>query len=142
MNILFGIGNSGRSDDGLGWAFLDRIQQDTEFPGQIEYRYQLQIEDAELISRADHVVFVDSYQGELSGGFQWKPCEASADAAFTSHVLPPGVVMCLCQELYGKTPRADLLLIQGASWGLQAGMSPEAEARLDHALQFFREHHL
>jgi len=138
LSILFGIGNSGRNDDGLGWAFLDRIQQEMEFLGQLEYRYQLQVEDAELISRADRVIFVDSYQGDLPGGFQWQPCETSNDVEFTSHVLPPGSVLYLCQDLYGKSPRADLLLIQGQSWGLKMGMSPEAERNLDSALRFFR----
>ncbi len=137
--LLFGIGNSGRGDDGLGWAFLDRIQQEAEFPGQIEYRYQLQVEDAALISRAERVIFIDSYQGELPGGFQWKPCKAAKDFEFTSHVLPPGAVVHYCRDLYGKAPRADLLMIQGSSWGLRIGMSPAAERHLDRALQFFKD---
>ena len=140
--ILFGIGNSGRGDDGLGWAFLDRIQQESGFSGRIEYRYQLQVEDAALISRTKRVVFVDSYKGELPGGIQWKPCRPSGDFEFTTHVLPPRAVMFLCQDLYGKTPRADLLMIQGTSWDLRIGMSPEAELRLDKAIQFFKENEL
>jgi len=75
--VIFGIGNCGRGDDGLGWAFLDRIQQEPGFRGLIEYRYQLQPEDAALISRAERVLFVDSYRGDLRGGFQFKPCKAS-----------------------------------------------------------------
>jgi len=135
--VLFGIGNSGRSDDGLGWAFLDRIQQETGFPGQVEYRYQLQVEDAAMCSRASNVIFVDSYQGDLPGGFQWKPCTASGDFEFTSHVLPPQAVLFLCQDLFGRTPRADLLLIQGTRWDLQTGLSPDAQARLDAAVKLF-----
>lgn len=138
MNLLIGIGNSGRSDDGLGWAFLDRIQHEARFPGDIEYRYQLQVEDAELISRTEHVIFVDSYRGELSDGFQFEPCHASRDTEFTSHVLPPGAILHLCSELYGKSPRADQLLIQGSSWELRTGLSAEAKTRLDRALTFFR----
>jgi len=137
--LLFGIGNSGRSDDGLGWAFLDRIQQESEFPGQIEYRYQLQVEDSELVRRAEHVIFVDSYKGELPGGFQWKPCAASANFEFTSHVLPPSAVMHLCRDLYGKSPHADLLMIQGLCWDLQTGLSPEAQSNLNSALRFFKD---
>ena len=140
--ILFGIGNSGRSDDGLGWAFLDRIQQEPGFRGRIEYRYQLQVEDAALISRAEHVIFVDSYKGELPDGFQWKPCRPSGDFEFTTHVLPPRAVMFLCRDLYGKTPHADLLMIQGTSWDLRIGMSPEAEIRLDKAIRSFKENEL
>jgi len=66
--LLFGIGNSGRSDDGLGWSFLDRIKQETDFAGQFEYRYQLQVEDAALVRDAERVIFIDSYKGELPGG--------------------------------------------------------------------------
>ena len=137
--LLFGIGNSGRSDDGLGWAFLDRIGQETNFAGPLEYRYQLQVEDAALVRAAKRVIFVDSYKGELPGGFQWKPCEPSEDFQFTTHVLPPRGVMHFCQELYGRKPRADILMIQGTRWDLQLGMSPEAERRLENALRFFKE---
>jgi hydrogenase maturation protease len=138
--LLYGIGNSGRSDDGLGWAFLDRIQQEAEFSGQIEYRYQLQVEDAAMISRAERVIFVDSYQGALPGGFQWAPCNPSRDFEFTSHVLAPSAVMCLCQDLYGRVPPAELLLIQGDSWDLDTGMSSAAQHRMENALETFSLH--
>jgi hydrogenase maturation protease len=137
--LLFGIGNSGRSDDGLGWAFLDRIEQGGGYPGQLEYRYQLQVEDAALVSRADRVIFVDSYRGKLPGGFQWAPCQPSGDFEFTTHVLPPRAVLHYCRDLYGKAPPADLLMIQGSSWELQVGLSPEAATHLESALRFFRE---
>ena len=135
-----GIGNSGRSDDGLGWAFLDRIQQEAAFDGRVEYRYQLQVEDAALISEVEHVIFVDSYSGELPDGFQLTRCEPIAEFEFTSHVLPPGAVLSLCQEIYGRVPRADLLMIQGESWNLNIGMSAEAEKRLEDALKFFQSY--
>ena len=137
--LLFGIGNSGRGDDGLGWAFVDQILEAPAFAGRAEYRYQLQVEDAALISRAARVVFVDSYNGELPGGFRWQPCEPSESFEFTTHVLPPRAILYYCQDLYGKTPPADVLMIQGTSWDLGAGLSPEAEERLQRALRFFRE---
>jgi len=136
--LLFGIGNSGRSDDGLGWAFLDRIQQEPGFAGRAEYRYQLQVEDAALVRDAERVIFIDSYKGELPGGFRWKPCDPSEDFQFTTHVLPPRGVMHFCLDLYGKKPRANLLMIQGASWGLCLGISPEADRHLEDALLFFK----
>lgn len=138
QSLVFGIGNSGRCDDGLGWAFLDRIQAETGFNGALEYRYQLQVEDAALASQATRILFVDSYNGTLPGGFQWKPCKPSQDFEFTSHVLPPRAVMHFCRELYGKEPRADLLMIQGVSWGLGVGLSPQAASHLEDALRFFK----
>jgi len=140
--LLLGIGNCGRSDDGLGWAFLDRMQQDNVFDGQLEYRYQLQVEDAALISEVKQVVFIDSYQGNLPNGFQLAPCEPSKDFTFTSHVLPPQAVLSLCQDLYGKLPRADALMIQGTSWDLHIGMSPKAKIHLENAVRFFRKYWL
>ncbi len=138
--LVFGIGNSGRSDDGLGWAFLDRLQEETILSGQLEYRYQLQVEDAALISGVDRVIFIDSYRGDLPNGFQWTPCEPMKEFAFTTHVLPPGAVLSLCRDLYGKSPRADTLMVQGACWDLQIGISPEAERHLENALRFFRSY--
>jgi len=140
--LLIGIGNSGRSDDGLGWAFLDRIQQEAAFDGRVEYRYQLQVEDAALINDAEHVIFVDSYRRELPNGFQLARCEPLREFAFTTHVLPPGAVLSLCQDLYKRVPRADALMIQGTCWDLRIGMSREAERRLENALVFFENYWL
>jgi hydrogenase maturation protease len=137
--LLLGIGNSGRSDDGLGWAFLDRIRRDTAYAGRLEYRYQLQVEDAALISSAQRVVFVDSWQGELPGGFRWQPCAPAAEFEFTTHALSPQAVMHLCRDLYRKTPRAHLLTIQGSCWDMHTGLSPAAEGCLEQALRFFSE---
>ena len=138
--LLIGIGNSGRSDDGLGWAFLDRIQQQAAFDGRVEYRYQLLVEDAALISEAEHVIFIDSFRGELPNGFQLTRCEPLSEFAFTTHVLSPGAVLSLCRDLYGRVPRADALMIQGTSWDLRIGISPEAKRRLENALQFFEDY--
>jgi hypothetical protein len=46
--------------------------------------------------------------------------------------------MHFCQDLYGRKPRADILMIQGTRWDLRLGLSPEAERHLECALQFFR----
>lgn len=137
--LLIGIGNSGRSDDGLGWAFLDCLRQGAVFGGRTEYRCQLQVEDAALISDVDHVIFVDSYHGELPNGFQLERCEPLNEFEFTTHALSPGAVLSLCRDLYGRIPRADVLMIQGTSWDLHIGMSPEAEKRLEDAVQYFRK---
>ena len=137
-SLLFGIGNCGRQDDGLGWAFLDRIQNEDAFDAAVEYRYQLQVEDAAQIARMRRVIFIDSYQGDLPGGFRWCPCEASEHFEFTSHVLPPSGVMHYCKTLFDRTPRADILMIQGRAWAHSSGMSADDRKNLDGAVRFFR----
>ena len=125
------------SDDGLGWAFLDRILQQPGFRAHAEYRYQLAVEDAALVARAARVVFIDSFQGELDGGFAWQPCKPASEFEFTSHVLPPRAVMHYCRDLYGKTPPADLLMISGECWDLDIGLSETAKQNLENAIRFF-----
>ncbi|MBT8058510.1 MAG: hydrogenase maturation protease [Xanthomonadales bacterium] len=135
--LVFGIGNSGRADDGLGWSFLDRLAELGRFQGRVEYRYQLQVEDAALVAEAEQVVFVDAYRGDLPGGFHWRPCEPSADFQFSTHALPPRAVLSLCRDLYPRTPPADLLMIQGCAWDLQTGLTTAAEKHLEKALNSF-----
>jgi Ni,Fe-hydrogenase maturation factor len=60
--LLIGIGNSGRADDGLGWAFLDEVEKTLPKNYDLEYRYQLQVEDAELISHYNTVFFIDAHK--------------------------------------------------------------------------------
>ena len=135
---MIGIGNSGRSDDGLGWSFLECVEKESFFEGQIEYRYQLQVEDADLISKSRRVIFVDAHKGELENGFEWSSCEPSKDFAFTTHVLPPAAILYLCRELSENIPDAYTLAIQGHKWELEIGLTPEAKVNLEKALEFFR----
>jgi len=132
--LVFGIGNSGRADDGLGWAFLDRLRAEPGFAAQAEYRFQLQVEDAWLAARFEHVVFVDASHEELPGGFHRAPCTACRAEGFTTHVLPPGAVLHYCHTLYGAAPRAETLALQGYRWDLHEGLSERAEANLAAAL--------
>jgi len=135
--ILIGIGNSGRSDDGLGWAFVEAVQKKGIFGGDTLLRYQLQVEDAELISQYDQIIFVDAYKGELTEGFSCKSCKAAKDFSFTTHRLPPETIVYLCQELYHRQPETFLLLIAGEKWELEIGLSEKGRQNLQNALLFF-----
>ncbi len=133
--LLIAIGNVGRRDDGLGWAFADAL---TDFEGDIEYRYQLQVEDAELIRFYDCVWFVDADRGEEAAPFSLQACKPAADFAFSTHALAPEAVLYLCAELYDAEPEAWLLGIKGSEWALQCGLSKPAQANLEAALAHFQ----
>lgn len=137
--LLIGIGNNGRKDDGLGWAFLKSIEKTGLFDGQIHYCYQLQVEDAERISGVDHVIFADAYQGHLREGYEWVACRPSGNFTFTTHAFTPTSILFLCQELYQKLPTAHVLMIQGQDWGLGQGLSEKASINLQKALKSFNE---
>ncbi len=140
--ILIGIGNSGRSDDGLGWSFVEAIEQAGNYDGDIIQRYQLQVEDAELISHYDQVIFVDACHEQLPDGFEMRPCIAAKNFSFTTHSLAPETVLFLCKDLYNKKPHASLVLIEGESWELQIGLSSLASKNLEKALESFNQNFL
>lgn len=137
--LLLGIGNSGRGDDGLGWSFVEAITDGGYEFLDSEFRYQLQVEDADLIARYDTVIFVDASQDPLKEGFGIRPCVAVGQYSFTSHALEPGAIVYLTNTLYHTFPDAYILAINGVEWELQCALSKEAEANLNAALGFFRE---
>ncbi len=140
--LPFATGNNGRPDDGLGWAFGEAVERSGAFQGEVHYRYQLQVEDAELIAGADEVIFVDAFKGKLPDGFQWKRVEPSANFEFTTHALSPEAVLFLGEKLYEKTPEAYCLLMAGEAWELEIGLTLVAEKNMERALDFFKKIYL
>ena len=136
--IILGIGNNGRQDDGLGWMFLDFLEEQNS-DIDIEYRYQLQIEDADLISNYDTVIFVDATKEETEEGFYLEPCHPSEKYSFSTHALEPETVLYLSDKLYNHNPDASIFAIQGYEWELQIGLSKKAIINLDKAINYFKD---
>ncbi|MFL7814309.1 MAG: Ni/Fe hydrogenase, partial [Anaerolineales bacterium] len=67
--LVYGYGNPGRQDDGLGIALVDKLEEWASQQGldgvQFENNYQLNIEDAEAISGKDLVIFADASEEEI-----------------------------------------------------------------------------
>ena len=132
--VLIAIGNDARQDDGLGWAFARALQDEGRFDGVVEYRYQLQVEDADLIAPFDKVIFVDAAKTSLPGGYAFIPLEPALDFAFTTHALAPAAVLSLCETVYGRRPEAWLMAISGETWELEFGLSATGKRNLEAAL--------
>ena len=138
--LLLAIGNDGRQDDGLGWAFGQAMESDEDFQGEVAYRYQLQVEDALLISEYATVIFVDACREALPKGFELAPLRPAADFGLTTHQLSPATVLALAEQLYGTTPQAYLLKIAGVEWALERGLSEEARRNLGRAVGGVKAH--
>jgi hydrogenase maturation protease len=137
--LLFGIGNCGRADDGLGWAFLDKMKSQLPENYDYEYRYQLQIEDADLASQYDTVIFIDAHKHFFEDGFNYKRCFSKATNSFTTHELDPTTVLYLTESIFGKKPQAYILGINGEKYSLDMCLSDAAEQNLLKAISFFKE---
>ena len=136
--LIFGIGNSGRQDDGLGWLFLEHLET-LNLNIDIEYRYQLQIEDAELLSHYDAVIFVDATKEKTEKGFLFQECQASEQYSFSTHALKPETVLYLSNSIYNHNPKAFVLGIEGYSWQLEIGLSEQAKRNLSNATKKITE---
>jgi hydrogenase maturation protease len=137
--LLIGIGNNCRGDDGLGWKFVELVESmGLDFIDH-EYRYQLQVEDAALISEYDVVYFVDASYEKMDKGFELRPCIACDEEQVSSHAQSPGAILKLANDLYKKFPDAYVLAIAGESWELETSLSEAAERNLVDATSFFAE---
>ncbi|NND09008.1 MAG: hydrogenase maturation protease [Saprospiraceae bacterium] len=134
--LLVGIGNNGRGDDGLGWSLIDKLEKSGLYRGDTIFRYQLQVEDAEVISHYKTVIFVDACRTLLEDGFDVQICKPALSFAFSTHEIPPESILHLCQDLYRKSPQALLLLIEGKDWSLNMGLSKEGSANFDKAWNY------
>ena len=136
--LIIGIGNYGRSDDALGWKVADYF---SEFHPEIdvEYRYQLQIEDAELIAQYDTVIFIDAAREQLNSGYDFSLCSPESFSLYTSHKLPPEHVYWLAKELYHANTECWVMAISGYEWELDHGLSTRASMNLDNAIRFFNK---
>lgn len=137
--LLIGIGNYGRADDALGWKFIDEFSELTNL-FDIEYRYQLQIEDAELVSNYEKVIFVDASHQPTEKGFSFYDCVPAPTSAFTTHQLNSETVLWLAQELFNATPKGIVMAITGTYWQLHHGLSDEAKENFKKATAFFKEY--
>ncbi|MBK7097050.1 MAG: hydrogenase maturation protease [Sphingobacteriales bacterium] len=138
--LIIGIGNEGRGDDGLGWRFAEKMEAVFSDVFDVEYRYQLQVEDAELVSQYDFVVFADATVEIFDKGFEFSPCKLTGEYFFSSHTQSPEAVMYLSKRLYKKLPEAFIMRICGNEWEMGIGLSLQASKSLEKAIAYFEKY--
>lgn len=140
--LIYGYGNPGRQDDGLGNAFVNRIREWTAIEGLHDFsfdsNYQLNIEDADAISDKDLVIFADASEERIEN-FCLSKVDGTSGLTFTTHAASPGYIVKLCEELFNKNPLVFLLHIKGFEWEFQEGISAEAQSNLDAALVYMKK---
>ena len=141
--LVYGYGNPGRQDDGLGNALITELRQWAEKEGwshiQFESNYQLNIEDAEMISHFDKVFFVDASVEEDVHDFALTSLTGMNEMTFTTHAASPGYVVHLCSKLFGDIPEAYLLHIRGYEWEFKESLSIKASENLNKAIGLMKE---
>ena len=141
--LIYGYGDPGRQDDGLGKALIDlaenRLTRKQLEHVTLDVGYQLQVEDVTLITEHDLVIFVDASMDEKIEDFHIGSIVPDANATFTMHSVSPGFIIALYETLYGKPPPVYLLQIRGYEWEMEEPLSGGARENLEKAWTALRE---
>lgn len=135
--LIIGIGNNTRQDDGLGWGFLDKLVKIGYNEDNLLYKYQLMVEDAELIAEYKNVIFIDASKEHSKEGFKLEHIFPAKQVSFSTHAVPPNQILNLCETIYNKKPNASILKIDGYQWDIEIGLTSNAEKNLNNALEYF-----
>ncbi len=146
--LIYGIGNMGRHDDGLGIYFIDLIEEflnsinDDKFSNiELKSHYQLNIEDAYEISLHDIILFIDAKKAQptnpKSESFEISKIQSQNSLSFSTHSLSMESVLSLCEELYQVKPLVYLLSITGYQWSIHDQLTQEANNNLHLAYNYF-----
>ena len=143
--LFYGYGNPGRQDDALGILFVDEMEKWVKAEGfeniSFDTNYQLNIEDAEVISNYDLVIFSDASMEPIES-FEFSEVERSdAQVEFTMHAVSVSFVVDLCYKIYNKAPKSYLVHLKGYEWELDfdKGLTQQAQQNLQNALQFIKK---
>jgi hydrogenase maturation protease len=140
--LIYGYGNPGRQDDGLGISVVERIEKwirkhKLDFV-KTDCNYQLNIEDAAEIAEKELVIFVDATKEDIKD-FLITTVEPSNKIQFTSHSISPSYLLNLCNVIYNKSPDVYLLHIKGYKWEFLETMTEEARRNLDKSYNFLKK---
>lgn len=139
--LIYGYGNPGRQDDGLGVLLAEDIEKWSSAQGyttiHTDSNYQLNLEDAASIAKYDMVVFADASHGEINH-FLFEKLNPSGNVEFTMHSVSPAFILHLCNQVFDHSPEAYLLHIKGYEWQFMAGMTDLAKINLEMASDYLK----
>jgi hydrogenase maturation protease len=130
--LVVGIGNTTRRDDAAGVVVAERVARLCP-DADVVVVQQLVPEIAERMAEADVVVFVDA--SVRVAEVEESDVEPDPSPAGT-HVSSPGVLLAMCEALYGRRPeRVVLLEIPARSFEFGETLSERTSEALHEAVE-------
>lgn len=140
--LVYGYGNPGRQDDGLGIALVEQLEawaKAAGIPGLVfDSNYQLNAEDALAVAESRAVVFIDAAK-KGAGPFEFRALAPQNEIAFSTHAMSPECVLALAAELYAARTPAWMLAIRGFEWEPAEAPTPAGLANLAAARGFLQD---
>ena len=145
QTLIYGYGNPGRMDDGLGARFIELIDEWIAKEGieniKTDCNYQLNIEDAAIVAEYDRVIFVDASVAEDVVNYKLESIAPNdATIEFTMHAVSTAFVIDLCSKIYNKVPEAYNLHIKAYDFDFIEALSPEAKNNMNKAFGFLKNY--
>lgn len=137
--LVYGYGNPGRLDDGLGPACIAAVEDLNIEDVITDSNYQLYVEDAEAIAKQDIVVFVDADVACIAP-FKFEEVLPQKDMSFSTHSVSASALLEMAHDLFGGKTKAYILGIRGYAFNeFEEGLSEKAQANLDAAVLFLQD---
>ena len=125
--LVIGYGNPVRRDDGVGPRVAEAIEE-LNLPGvRTIVCQQLSPEDADPISRARKVIFVDAAVDQTDA-VHFRPLVPGETTQLMAHSADPRTMLALARDVFGHAPEAWWVTIPAIHLGFGTDYSPEAEA--------------
>ncbi|MCK9612493.1 MAG: hydrogenase maturation protease [Bacteroidales bacterium] len=142
--LIYGYGNAGRQDDGLGERFINLMDEwiASENIQNLftDCNYQLNIEDSATIAEYDTVIFVDASVADIEDYKLEKVEPNDATIEFTMHAVSVSYVLDLCKKIYNKQPETFVLHIKAYEFEFIEELTPQAEKNLYAAFEFLKQY--
>jgi len=140
--LIIGYGNPYRCDDGVALAVINELRRLRGHPPMEEgadgmedlgkevdtiFLQQLTPELAEIVAHYDEVIFVDAHMGKHVELIRETALKPMPHSAIISHHLHPEALLALSEALWGRTPKARLVSIQGHNFDFGTDLSPKTQ---------------
>ena len=132
--LVIGYGNPVRRDDGAGPRVAEAIEE-LKLPGVRTIAcQQLSPEDADPISRARKVIFVDAAV-DKTDGVHFRPLVPGETTQLMAHSADPRTMLALARDVFGHCPEAWWLTIPAENTGFSEELSPSVRRSLKEAVE-------
>ena len=136
--LVIGYGNSLRSDDGVGLRVAEAVE-DMRLPRVRTLAcQQLSPEQAEPISQAATVIFVDAAV-DAPHIIRLRKLEPGVSCQLVSHSANPTTMLALARDVFGHAPQAWWLTIPAVSLDFSEELSPETRRGFEDALRAIQQ---
>lgn len=134
---IVGFGNPHRRDDGIGSYIIRQLKSDLKSYKCIEFLSVRHPEPSivEDLRGSKRILFVDATIQALPNGWQLNRIQPELDSLpYTTHHFTPTIILGMIKMLYGQSPAAWVLTIEGCDFGFGRRLTATAKIRAQSAI--------